>query len=97
MRINGFQNIPSVLQTFETKELSQASTPASSSNTSVTLSLFAETLKQLQREAVQQSTTHQTKIQQMAHQIETGTFQMQYDKLAQQLDQFQLFNWENPA
>jgi len=59
MKIQGFQNIPSVLQTFKKDVATSEGPTQSTAGSSVTLSTFAETLQSLQRYNAQAAQSRQ--------------------------------------
>jgi flagellar biosynthesis anti-sigma factor FlgM len=86
MRIDGFQNIPAVLQSLKTNKAPQTSTekdngPASS----VSLSSFAGVLQSLQRESAQSAIVRSAKVEQLTQQAQAGKLAVNLDKLAAQM------------
>lgn len=87
MRIDGFQNIPAILQSFnntgspKTSSGNEAAAPASS----VSLSAFAEVLQKLQRESANAAGTRAAKVDNLAQQVQTGNLNVNLEKLASKL------------
>ena len=94
MRIDGFQNIPAVLQSLKSgpapKTGSQTETTGNAS--SVSLSAFAEVLQNLQREAAQASVIRNEKVEQLAQQAQNGNLSVDLGKLASKLVESQVIN-----
>jgi flagellar biosynthesis anti-sigma factor FlgM len=94
MRIEGFQNIPAVLQSLKTgpspKTESQNESVGSAS--SVSLSSFAEVFQNLQREAAQAAVIRNEKVEQLAQQTQNGKLSVDLDKLASKLVDSQVIN-----
>jgi len=87
MRINDFQNIPAVLQSYgasgsgKTEQAAPKDTPASA----VSLSSFAETLQSIQRESLQVSQANLARVEQLAQQEDAGKLTVNISKLASSL------------
>ena len=94
MRIDGFQNIPAILQSYQSgpapKSESQNESPGGA--TSVTLSSFAEVFQNLQREAAQAAVIRNETVEQLAQQNQNGKLSVDLDKLASKLVESQAFN-----
>src|SRR5579883_2633018 len=94
MRIDGFQNIPAVLQSLKAgsapKTGAQNETVAGAS--SVSLSAFAEVLQNLQREAAQAAVIRNDKVEQLAQRGQSGKLSVDLDKLASKLVESQVIN-----
>lgn len=89
MRIGDFQNIPSVLQSYEAtasgkpQQTQGSNTPSSS----VSLSSFAEIFQSIQRDSLQASQANVTRVEQFAQQEASGKLTVNLDKLAENLVQ----------
>ena len=94
MRIDGFQNIPAVLQSLKAdkslKSLSENETASPSS--SVSLSSFAEILQSLQREGAQAGKARNSKVEQLSQQEQSGTLKVDVTKLASALVDLQVID-----
>jgi len=94
MKIQGFQNIPSVLQTFK-KDVSATEGQANSTvGSSVTLSAFAETLQSLQRSNAQVAQTRQQKVNDLTAQEQAGTLKPDLSRIAQKLQELNVIDME---
>lgn len=94
MRIDGFQNIPAVLQS-----LNSAPAPKTGSQnesavgaTSLSLSSFAEVLQSLQRDAAQAAVVRNEKVEDLAQQNQKGSLSVDLNKLASNLVEAQVIN-----
>jgi flagellar biosynthesis anti-sigma factor FlgM len=86
MRIDGFQNIPAVLQSLQTDKQSKANPESESSpSSSVSLSSFAEVLQSLQRDSAQAAKTRSARVDQLAQQAQNGKLSVDLEKLATNL------------
>ncbi len=86
MRIDGFQNIPAVLQSFKNdKQLKSNLDSETSPSSSVSLSSFAEVLQSLQRDSAQAAKTRSARVDQLAQQEQTGKLSVDLQKLASSL------------
>lgn len=86
MRINGFQNIPAVLQSFKAdKSLASQSGNEPEHSSSVSLSSFAEVLQTLQRTSAQAAKSRSNRVEQLADQVSTGNLPVDAMKLAARL------------
>ena len=87
MRINSFQNIPSVLQSYGASGAGKTEQTSAQNNSasSVSLSSFAETLQALQRESLQVSQANLAKVDQLAQQESAGKLNVDFTKLASSL------------
>ncbi len=94
MRIDGFQNIPAVLQSYQSGPSSQngSANNGDGSAASVSLSSFAETLQNLQREAAQGAAHRHGKVEQLAQQAQNGNLSVDLEKLATNLVNAQVVN-----
>ena len=86
MRINGFQNIPAILQSFQAGKSSQAA-PASggASDSEVSLSSFAEILQTLQRQVAKEAQARDVRVAELGQQIQSGQFNVDTTKIAEKL------------
>ena len=86
MRIDGFQNIPAVLQSLKTdKQISSSPETGSNPSSSVSLSSFAEVLQSLQRGSAEATKTRSARVDQLAEQAQTGKLSVDLEKLASSL------------
>lgn len=86
MRIDGFQNIPAILQTFKAdKSKGLNSENSNSPSTSVSFSSFAEIFQSIQRESAKQETQQSAKVEQLAQLVQSGKFTIDANKLAARL------------
>ena len=94
MRIDGFQNIPAVLQSFQSSSSPQTGSAnnANGSAASVSLSSFAETLQNLQRDAAQAEAHRHGKVERLAQQAQNGGLSVDLEKLASNLVDAQVVN-----
>jgi flagellar biosynthesis anti-sigma factor FlgM len=93
MRIDGFQNIPAILQSFKADK----STKSNSGNdegdsSSVSLSSFGEILQSLQRESAQADKTRNARVDQISQQVQSGNFAVDAEKLAAKLLDLSVIN-----
>jgi len=89
MRIDSFQNIPSVLQSLGStgSGKTEQSSSKNESASSVSLSSFAETLQSIQRESLQVSQANLARVEQLAQQESAGKLNVDINKLASSLVQ----------
>jgi anti-sigma28 factor (negative regulator of flagellin synthesis) len=93
MRIDGFQNIPALLQSFKVdKSLKSRSESEPIGSSSVSLSSFGEILQSLQRESAQASKIRTTQVEQLAEQEQAGKFSVDVTKLASRLIDLQVID-----
>ena len=87
MRIDGFQNIPALLQSFKAdkslKSNPESDQPLASAN--VSLSSFAEVLQSLQRESTQMAKLRSAKVDQLTKDEQSGDLTVDVVKLANSL------------
>ena len=87
MRIDGFQNIPAVLQSFgnsgaeKTEQSKGTNGPASE----VSLSSFAEIFQSIQRDSLAASQANVARVEQLAQQESQGKLSVNIEKLAASL------------
>jgi flagellar biosynthesis anti-sigma factor FlgM len=97
MRIDGFQNIPAVLQSLRagrlTDQNSSSESPGESS--SVKLSSFGSILQALQREAASQSKVRESKVNVIADAVQNGTLKMDMNRLASKLVDLQVIDFKD--
>ncbi len=94
MRIDGFQNIPALLQSFKVDK-SLKSNPESEttgSSSSVSLSSFAEVLQSLQRESAQSTQNRSARVEQLAKDVQSGVLSVDVVKLATSLVDLQVID-----
>ncbi|HVM33110.1 MAG TPA: flagellar biosynthesis anti-sigma factor FlgM [bacterium] len=86
MRIDGFQNIPAILQSTKTEK---SQNPVSGNETkpgaSVSLSSFGEVLQSLQRQTVQTTQSREAKVDELQKQVKSPDFKIDHSALAKQL------------
>lgn len=89
MRIDSFQNIPSVLQSLGSNGSgkTEQSTSKNESASSVSLSSFAEIFQSIQRESLQVSQANLARVEQLAQQESAGKLNVDINKLASSLVQ----------
>lgn len=94
MRIDGFQNIPAVLQSLKSapSPKTESQNQSGSSAASVSLSSFAEVFQNLQREAAQAAVIRNDKVEQLAQQAQNGKLSVDLGKLASKLVESQVIN-----
>ncbi len=86
MRIDGFQSIPAVLQTFKSdKSKSILPEPSNSQSSSVSFSSFAEVFQSIHREVLKQEAAQNAKVEQLSQLVQTGKFAIDANKLAARL------------
>jgi flagellar biosynthesis anti-sigma factor FlgM len=86
MRIDGFQNIPAILQSLKTDKVGGNGTDnGKDDGSSVSLSAFGEILQSLQRESSQRLQARATKVEQLTHEVRSGQFEVNLEKLAASL------------
>jgi flagellar biosynthesis anti-sigma factor FlgM len=93
MRIDGFQNIPAILQsTKPEKSVTPTSTDEKKPTTSVSLSSFGEVLQSLQRQSVQSIQTRENRVDALQKQVQSPDFKIDHSNLASQLIDSQIIN-----
>lgn len=94
MRIDGFQNIPAVLQSLKAgpSPKTESQNESAGSASPVSLSSFAEVFQNLQREAAQAAVIRNEKVEQLSQQAQTGKISVDLDKLASKLVESQVVN-----
>lgn len=94
MKIQGFQNVPSVLQTIK----KDVSTPEGATNVAagsfVTLSTFAETLQSLQRSNAQAAQMRQDKVNEFSSQEQAGKLKPNLNRIAEKLQELNVIDME---
>ena len=86
MRIDGFQNIPSILQSFKPdKSVNSNPENETSSSSSVSLSSFGEVLQSLQRESAQSTRLRSARVEQLTKDAQSGDLEVDMVKLATSL------------
>jgi len=87
MRIDGFQNIPSVLQSYGTSGAgtTDQNQNSNSPSASVSLSSFAEIFQSIQRDSLQASQANVSRVEQLAQQESAGKLSVNIEKLASSL------------
>jgi flagellar biosynthesis anti-sigma factor FlgM len=96
MRIDGFQNIPAVLQSLKagrSSNVGAASDPSNETST-VNLTSFGSILQSLQREAASQIKTREAKVSELASAVDNGTLQMNLDRLAARMVDLQVIDFK---
>lgn len=94
MKIQGFQNIPSVLQTIKKDNSVSESTSNDSARSSVVLSTFAETLQSLQRSSAQAAQARQPRVNELAAQEKAGTLVPNLTRIAERLQELNVVDME---
>ncbi len=93
MRIDGFQNIPAILQsTKPEKSVAPASTDEKKPSASVSLSSFGEVLQSLQRQSVQSTQSRENRVDELQKQVQSPDFKIDHSALASQLIDSQILN-----
>jgi flagellar biosynthesis anti-sigma factor FlgM len=89
MRIDNFQNIPAVLQSYGASGSgkTESSSQPTEQTSSVSLSSFAEIFQSLQRESLQVSQANIARVEQLAQQEQAGKLTVDTNKLAASLVQ----------
>ena len=97
MRIDGFQNIPAVLQSLKAGQSSNVGNPSEPLNETSTVNLtsFGSILQSLQREAVAQVKTREAKVNELANAVENGTLRMNLDRLAARMMDLQVIDFKD--
>ena len=87
MRVDGFQNIPALLQSFRAdKSLkSNSENDLFNSSSAVSLSAFGEVLQSLQRESAQATRLRASHVDQLAKDAQSGDLNVDVVKLASTL------------
>jgi anti-sigma28 factor (negative regulator of flagellin synthesis) len=87
MRIDGFQNIPAVLQSFGNSGAgkTEQSQGTKSPSAEVSLSSFAEIFQSIQRDSLAASQANLARVEQLAQQESQGKLSVNIDKLAASL------------
>jgi flagellar biosynthesis anti-sigma factor FlgM len=85
MKINGFQNIPSVLQTLKSNRTTASESLAATPKPAVAFSSFAETLQNLQRASAQAAQARQPRVDELVKQEAAGTLKVDLSKVAARL------------
>jgi len=96
MRIDGFQNIPALLQSFRGDEntKSNSGNGAESPSSSVSLSSFGEVLQSLQRQSAQSLKARAAHVDQLAQKNQSGDISVDVGKLASKLVDSQVINFQ---
>jgi flagellar biosynthesis anti-sigma factor FlgM len=93
MKIDGFQNIPAILQTFKTsKAASQNLGSETNNSSSVSFSSFAEVLQTVQRQSAQAMAERSSKVEDLAQKVQAGKYSVDVDKLAASLVESRVIN-----
>lgn len=93
MRIDGFQNIPAVLQSFKADtSLKSTSDNENAPSSSLSFSSFAEVLQSLQREAVQSAKVRSQRVDQLAQQAQSGKLPVDVAKIAKSMVDLQVID-----
>ena len=83
MRIDGFQNIPAVLQSLNTDKTQKKNSGSDAGpSSSVSLSSFAEVLQSLQRESAHSAQVRNARVEQLAQLAEKGNLPVDLGKIA---------------
>jgi flagellar biosynthesis anti-sigma factor FlgM len=92
MRIDGFQNIPAVLQSLKVDKALESTRESAEKTSTVSFSSFAETLQALQRESAKTLNARSARVEQLAQQAQTGKLTVNLEKLATNLVNSQVIN-----
>lgn len=97
MRIDGFQNIPSVLQSLKAGRASAETSSIEKNHeySSVKLSAFGSVLQNLQREAVAQTKIRESRVNSLADAVQNGSLKMDMNKLAERLIDLQVVDFKD--
>ena len=87
MRIDSFQNIPSILESFKVDRASSSNSGNEAANevSSVSLSSFAEILKATQRRTAVEAQARSVRVEQLSKLLQSGNFKVDSMKLAEKL------------
>jgi anti-sigma28 factor (negative regulator of flagellin synthesis) len=86
MRIDSFQNIPAILQSYKPDNSSKStSAESNTSSSSVSLSSFGEVLQSLQRQSTQAVQGRSIRLEELAQQAQAGNLSVDHQKLAANL------------
>jgi flagellar biosynthesis anti-sigma factor FlgM len=85
MKINGFQNIPAVLQNLKAAKPVSGEAPVAAPKSPVTFSSFAETLQNLQRASAQVAQSRQPRVEELVKQEAAGSLKVDLSKVAARL------------
>ncbi len=96
MRINSFQNIPSVLQSMKAGSQVKAenSPEISRDSSTVSLSSFGSILQSIQRDVASNASVREAKVNQLADAVQNKTLQMDLPKLAAKLVDLQIIDFK---
>ena len=94
MKIDGFQNIPAILQSYPKTTASSHKSEHESPSSSVSLSSFGEVLQSLQRQSAQIAQSRFGKVDQLAQQIQSGNLQVDANKLAAKIVESNIINFK---
>ena len=92
MRIDGFQNIPPILQSFKTDKLQKPTSETEGASSSVSLSSFPEVLQTVQRQSAQSATARGARVDELAHEVQSGKFSVDAKELASKLVDLQIID-----
>ncbi len=94
MKIQGFQNIPSVLQNIRKDVSSAEGASGATPSSSVTLSAFAETLQSLQRSNAQATASRQARVDALTTQEQSGKLVPDLSRIAEKLQELNVIDLE---
>jgi anti-sigma28 factor (negative regulator of flagellin synthesis) len=94
MKIQGFQNIPSVLQNIRKDVSSAEGASGANPSSSVTLSAFAETLQSLQRSNAQATASRQARVDALTSQEQSGKLVPDLSRIAEKLQELNVIDLE---
>ncbi len=97
MRIDGFQNIPAVLQSLKAGQVSDtngSSGPSGESST-VNLTSFGSILQSLQRDAAARESVREMKVSQLSDAVQGGTLKVDMNRLASRLVELQVVDFKD--
>jgi flagellar biosynthesis anti-sigma factor FlgM len=93
MRIDGFQNIPAILQSFKTEKTQNSNSESDgASSSSVSLSSFAEVLQSVQRQSAQSTKVRSARVDELSQQAQSGNLTVDVAKLAASLINLQVID-----
>jgi flagellar biosynthesis anti-sigma factor FlgM len=96
MRIDGFQNIPAVLQMLKAGRVSHsnASAEATNDSSSVNLSSFGSILQSVQRDAAAKIKAREAQVNAIADAVSNGSLKMDLERLAAKMVDLQIIDFK---
>ena len=97
MRIDGFQDIPAVLQSLKTSRSSPtvSSTDPATESSSLKLSSFGSVLQSVQRDVAAQAKLREAKVDAVSDAVQNGTLKMDLERLAARLVDLQVIDFRD--